>query len=514
MKQRSIRGAPKGGAWAREGRKRACAAVAAAALSTPACRAPFSASAQTPSSISNPVRRVIDARVRLGIHRSVVLGVVDHGRIEIYGVGRIGPGESRPPSEDTVYEIGSVTKVFTGLLLARGVVEGRLRLEDRLGSVLEKISSLPPSARSITLRQLATHTSGLPRDPPNLRSGDYEPTNPFAHFGEESLRRALVSSAPIVPSTDPRYSNFGFGLLGWALSKTRALPYPAVLKRDVLEPLSMVSTTIEASSGDVAQGFVYQHRVPAWHFRFTAGAGALRSTARDMLRFLRAQLEPGSTPLAEALRLAQHAHWRGSRRSVGLGWGRYPLDGGGTLFRHNGGTGGFRSFVGFVPERGRGVVVLSNSAQAGVDDLGLHELDAERYPLTLTMKRPVATEVGRFLDGAEAVASRSLAELVDLGALDTHRRHLNLLGYTYLKAGRPAAARQCFLWNTELHPDWGDGFDSLGDGYTASGMLSEALDAYLEALRREPEHAHARARVGQLRSELGVASSTVSAPAP
>ncbi|MEL6190002.1 MAG: serine hydrolase, partial [Myxococcota bacterium] len=382
--------------------------------------------------------------------------------LEVYAAGRIaGPG-SAAPTRDTLYEIGSVTKLFTGLLLARAVVQERGGLREPLSAWLGPTSGLSEAAGRLTPLQLATHTAGLPRDPPDLRSGGYDPTNPFAHVTDAALLEAVGSPQPPAPLR-PKYSNLGFGLLGWALAQAFKQPYPRALDQEVLRPLGMVATTTERPERGVARGYVYGLEVAPWSFGATAGAGALRSSARDLLRFLSAQLRPRASALPGAISLSQQAHFQDAERSIGLAWGRYRLEDGATLFRHNGGTGGFRAFIGFIPQRDRGVVVLSNSAQAGLDELGLHQLDPDRHPLPKSSRRAVATVLAPFMDGSDPAPLRPRLE----GA-DTHPRHLNLLGYTYLKAGRVAEALRCFRWNVELHPEWADGFDSLGDGYVAA----------------------------------------------
>ena len=322
---------------------------------------------------------LLEARVRGGHHAGLVVGILDGGRTRVIVAGSAGPG--RPPlSGQTLFEIGSISKAFTATLLAEMAQRGEVRLDQPVDALLPAGTRVPAGARAITLEDLATHRSGLPRLPDNLAPRD--PANPYADYDAprlyDFLRRHTLRREP---GAQYEYSNLGAGLLGHALALRAGERYDALLRRRVLEPLGLRDTRIAIPPAD-ARRFAAGHdaagdTVPGWDLGVLQGAGALRSTADDMLRFLRANLEAtAETPLGRAM-LAAHeprATVSGQLR-IALGWHvRARPDR--NLVWHNGGTGGFSSFAGFDRARQRAVVVLSNTA-ASVDDIGMHLLDPE-----------------------------------------------------------------------------------------------------------------------------------------
>jgi CubicO group peptidase (beta-lactamase class C family) len=305
-----------------------------------------------------------------------VVCVVAGGRTVTEAVGRTGAAGTLP-GPDTGFEIGSVTKVFTALLLARLAVDGRVDPDEPLAGLLDGAVVPEREGSLITLRHLATHTSGLPRLPRGmllgalLRPGTPDPYQDcHADVLLAGLERTRLRAAP---GRRFRYSNLGAGLLGLALARRTGTDYGELLHREVCAPLGLGSTAPAGGpggpdAGTLAQGHTRRGApTPYWDLADLVGAGGLRSTAADVTRFVRAQLEPAATPLEQALELTQ-VRQPGSRALsvLHLGWmGQdvHPRAGGGRLLWHNGGTGGFTSFVGFDPDRKVGVVALSNSAR-------------------------------------------------------------------------------------------------------------------------------------------------------
>lgn len=307
-----------------------------------------------------------------------VVAAVSGAATEIRGAGRLGGGDAGVPGARTVFEIGSVTKVFTALALARLAVAGTVDLDEPLGEVLgELLAELPPGARvpardgrQITLRHLATHTSGLSRLPTGmLWSALRHPSEPDPYAGctTDRLLRALAAARlSAAPGRRFRYSNFGAGLLGLALAHRAGTGYETLVAREIGTPLGLTETGVAVAPGRLAQGHTRRRRpTPEWRLADLAGAGALRSTAADLVTFLRAQLDGGTGELAEAIRLTRAVRHPISAFSwAHLGWlGQrlHPRLGGHAQLWHNGGTGGFSSFVGFDPERPIAVVALSNT---------------------------------------------------------------------------------------------------------------------------------------------------------
>ncbi|MFE1959413.1 serine hydrolase domain-containing protein [Streptomyces sp. NPDC059479] len=300
-----------------------------------------------------------------------------------------------PVTADTRFETGSLTKCFTALLLAELAARGEVSYGDPLTWLLPPGSVPAPRGGPITLLHLATHTSGLPRLPPGLLAGAAPRwfSNPYAGFRTDDLLRALARTRPSArPGERVRYSNFGVGLLGHLLG--RAVPgrlgYGELLADRVLEPLGLHRTGC-APGLQQATGYWHGRARPPWRIPGLAGAGAVRSSARDLLTLLDALLDAspcgsldaspdtpvgaspdapardGSVPLPAPLRTAladvvrPRLALRGGSRRLALVWNiRVRPDG--DVYHHSGGTRGFTAFAGFSPRHRTAVVALANTA--------------------------------------------------------------------------------------------------------------------------------------------------------
>lgn len=332
------------------------------------------------------VRALLAERIAQKRAMGLVVAVLERGkapRIHAVGVaGKVG----LPLDANTVFEIGSVTKVFTATLLADMVAKGEVKIDDPVSKYLPKSVRVPSrNGRAITLEDLATQSSGLPRLPDNLQPGDIN--NPYADYTVERLYEFL-SRYTLTRDIGSRYeySNLGMGLLGHVLALRSGKSYEELVKERILDPLGMHDTGITLTSSmqaRMAQGFDAQGTpTHPWDLPTLPGAGALRSTAGDMLKFLAASLDSSQSQLARVMsraRVARHdTDMPGN--TIGLAW--HIVDAFGTTVTwHNGGTGGFRAFVGLDDARHRGVVVLSNSSQPP-DDIAFHLLEP-RVPLDL-----------------------------------------------------------------------------------------------------------------------------------
>jgi D-alanyl-D-alanine-carboxypeptidase/D-alanyl-D-alanine-endopeptidase len=311
----------------------------------------------------------------------IVVGVIGPERRRVISYGHLEKGDPRALNGDTIFEIGSATKVFTSLLLADMVQRGEVSLDDPVAKYLPPGAKMPErNGRSITLVDVATHTSGLARMPTNFNPKDL--ANPYADYSVEQLYQFL-STYQLARDVGSQYeySNLGGGLLGHVLARRAGMDYEVLVRSRICEPLGMNSTRITLTPEMKARLAVGHNQsmeaVPNWDSPTLAGAGALRSTANDLLTFLAANLGYTKSPLAPAM-----AAMLNVRRPTGvpgleiaLGWHIFTTNGKEIVW-HNGGTGGYRSFIGFDPKAGVGVVVLSNaSTAAGVDDIGRHLLD-------------------------------------------------------------------------------------------------------------------------------------------
>lgn len=281
---------------------------------------------------------------------------------------------------DGIFELGSLTKAFTGVLLAEMAGRGEVGLDEPVEHHLPGGVSVPrEEGRQVTLVDLATHSAGLPRLPPGFDPSD--PEDPYADFTVERLYEALgrtTLEAPIGGRV--AYSNYGFGLLGHALGRAGGRSYDDLVVERVCLPLGLAETVMEVPEGLRArrvQGHDERGEpVPHWAQGAIAGAGGLEASAGDVLRFARANIDPGGTALAEALEEAQRPRLdRGDGGRIGLGWNHLPMPDGSSAVWHNGGTGGFRSSLFLHRPSGTAVVILTNTT-TDVDATALRMLAA------------------------------------------------------------------------------------------------------------------------------------------
>ena len=360
---------------------------------------------------------------------------VDGEGAAFFSAGKFSADEARVITPDTQFEIGSVTKVFTALLLAESERLGKVSRNDPAAKYLLPAGDPDQAALAkITLLSLTTHTSGLPRLPANIGANPDGNPDPYATYDRTALVAGLRLHGPTAPvGRGFAYSNFGVSVLGEALGAAWGTTYAAALETHVLAPLGLKHTTLARPGGPLPEGFAPGHgadgkRTGNWTFLACAPAGALRSSARDLAIFLAAARDSAAeSPL--------HAAWAATRvpqrpvpelgGEVGLGW-FLKGDAARPTVWHNGGTGGYRSFVGFVPG-GAGVAVLTNHS-ASVDEIGFALLgdkpprpaatavaNAEdyvgRYPLMPAFAIKVTTRGGALFGQATGQAAFPLREI-------------------------------------------------------------------------------------------------------
>ena len=312
------------------------------------------------------IRDLLEEFVEDGQSVGVVVGIVREAERIVIGAGRLADGAAGPPDGDTVFEIGSITKVFTSTALADQEVSSGLGLETPVQSLLGDDAQVPMrDGIEITLGHLATHSSGLPRLPDNLAPADW--ANPYADYTAERLYEFLADHelARDIGET-VEYSNLGYGLLGHALALSEDTDYETVIVRRILEPLEMSDTAVNLTPPQqtrMATGHDERLQpVANWDLASLAGAGSLRSTVNDLVTFLEANLGLRQTPLRAAMQRTHVPQTSDPEMGMdlGLGWLIADIDGRRFMW-HNGATGGYSSFIGFDPEAREGIVILSNS---------------------------------------------------------------------------------------------------------------------------------------------------------
>jgi serine-type D-Ala-D-Ala carboxypeptidase/endopeptidase len=282
------------------------------------------------------------------------------------------------PADDAVYEIGSITKTFTAAILADMILNKEITLDTTIGDLLPAAKDYPPEMRRLTVGKIATHSSGLPRLPGNLFATVKDQGNPYASYTTQDLDAFLRTFVPPADAK-PEYSNLGFGLLGHALATKAGKSYEQLVTGRVLVPLGMRDTSItlsESQRSRLVPGHAGGKIVANWDLPALAGAGALRSTPADMAKYLNALLDPPDTRIGRAIRMAREprSDFANGMR-IGLAWITRKSDGGKDLTWHNGGTGGYRTFIGVIPDAKVGIVVLTN-ANSNPDPIALQTLNA------------------------------------------------------------------------------------------------------------------------------------------
>jgi CubicO group peptidase (beta-lactamase class C family) len=320
----------------------------------------------------------------------IAIGTIENGKTTVVLRGET--GSTQKLGRDTVFEIGSVTKTFTGLLLAEMAGRGEVRLDEPIEDLLPKGDTAPVrGGRHITLLDLATQSSGLPRLPDNLAPRD--PRDPYAGYDDARLFEFL-SQYRLTRDIGAQYeySNVGVGLLGRLLALRAGTTYEALLRERVLDPLDMHATAVvptEAMRAHLAVGHdVDGEPAHTWSLDALAGAGGLSSSLGDMLRYLRA-VSAGDGPLGAAARMAEEPRreaFAGTR--IGLTWNTNVADG---IVWHNGETGGYRAFAGFSADRTRAIVILANSTLP-IDDIAFHWLDPALPLAAIPQTIPIARD--------------------------------------------------------------------------------------------------------------------------
>jgi CubicO group peptidase (beta-lactamase class C family) len=329
---------------------------------------------------SNPMKTDIDKKVdsvartyiQKGNTVGLSIGVIDNGVITTYGYGETIKGNKKIPNENTFFELGSITKTFTSVLLAYYVNEGKIKLNDPIIKFLPDSVAANPELKGITLLQLANHTSGLERLPDNLIPHATDPLNPYKDYTIKLLSDYLKTcKLKSKPGEQYAYSNLGVGLLGSILEGVSQQPFEQMVTQVICKPLGMFSTDQYLNpllAPSFAQIYnLHGDQTTAWDFDVLAACGALKSTVSDMLIYAKANLHPANDKLGKAIALTHQITFTKDVK-IALAWHIITVNGVNYIF-HNGGTNGSSSFLAFNPEKNIAVIVLSNAAES-TDALG------------------------------------------------------------------------------------------------------------------------------------------------
>lgn len=343
------------------------------------------ASAQIPAE----VKQEIDLRIKHEVNPSMVLAVFEQGATHYYTQGMQNKALRIPASKDSVYEIGSISKTFTALLLAQKVQAKALDLDDAVQDYWPKpFQLIDNNQQAITFKQLATHTSGLPRLPSNLSPFA---ADPYADYDRSDLLIGVEQAAPVNAGSVYAYSNFAAGLLGETLAVMDQQPFNDLVKTNILQPLNLNQTYMllsEVPEAQLAQGYAGNKPSTAWQFKALAGAGSIRSSIQDLLAYGVAHLNQSPGPMRAAMDLATQTHYQQDRLRVGLGW---HINAKGVIW-HNGGTAGFRSMLMIDPKQQKVVAAITNNNEPP-EDIVMHLIDPKQamkqhdFPVTIDVEQ-------------------------------------------------------------------------------------------------------------------------------
>ncbi len=335
------------------------------------------------------VERLLEERINGGGGTGIVVGIVDGPNVEIFSYGQLSTKNAKKVDERTLFEIGSLTKIFTTILLEEKVLQGEISLSDPVQRYLPEGFFLPErNGKAITFQHLATHTSGLPYCPTNHVVQSI--SNPYASYTKKEFDDFFQQyQLTRDPGERYEYSNVGIGLLGNLLADLEGVDYETLVTTHICQKLGMQSTVTHLTSDmfeRLARPHLGKSEVDLWDFPAFPAAGALHSCVQDLLIFLRANMGQINTPLTNPMAYSHQKICQSDNpeEDVGLGWAishRFLPE----IVWHNGGTGGYRSFLGFCKSRQRGVVILTNSTTR-IEDIGFHLID-ERYPLEATCEK-------------------------------------------------------------------------------------------------------------------------------
>ncbi|WP_183556946.1 serine hydrolase [Mucilaginibacter sp. SP1R1] len=331
----------------------------------------------TPAATSNKLLtqmdKQIEAVVRPYIQKAntvgLSVGILKDGNVSIYNYGETTRDNGELPTPNTIFEIGSITKTFTSVLLAYYVNEGKVKLTDPITKYLPDSVTVNKELRAVTLLTLSNHTSGFDRMPNNLDTKTGDELNPFKTYNKQQLFAYLKTcKLNSKPGDQYAYSNLGVGLLGTILSQISGKSFEQMVTDIICRPLMMQNTTQHLSAASLANfASVYNETgnvTTPWDFDILAPCGALHSSVNDMLIFARANMEPPANKLGKAIELTQQIT-RGFTKDakLGLAWHIIVVDGVEYYF-HNGATYGSSSFLAFNAEKKLAVIVLSNAAES------------------------------------------------------------------------------------------------------------------------------------------------------
>lgn len=459
--------------------------------------------------ITDEVKLQTQYLIEVGDNVGISIALTDGESVDYYNSGTTDLINNVLVDKKSVYEIGSISKVFTCIMLADEVLKGTMKLSDPISNYLpDNIKTPSRNGRVITLQDLATHTSGLPRMPDNFTPSN--PTNPFKDYTIE-LAYEFLNAYELKRDigSEYEYSNYGMGLLGHILELHTGKSYEELLIEKIANPCNMPNTRLVLTDNMIkhlAKPHAQGVETSNWDIISLAGAGGIRSNTIDMVAFLKANMGITKPKIYDAMVLSQQVAYENEANDfkMGLGW-HYAQNGDDTIIWHNGATGGYQSFTGFIQGAQKGVVVLGNS-DSDVGRLGMKLLGDPR-PLEKP-KASIAKVLNKEIDAngiEKGIALYNQLKKENPNDYKFDENQLNTLAYSYLTQDKNDIALALFKLNVEAFPKSSNPYDSLGEGYLKVGDTTNATINYKKSLELNPANDNATAVLSQLgvdKSEL------------
>jgi len=433
---------------------------------------------------STEVSRLGSAFVSAGRSDGLSIALVKDGKVAFFNFGSV------LPTEQTVYEIGSITKVFTSLLLAHAVTEGRINLQDDIRRYLPgDYPNLSWNGKPVHVIDLADTTSALPDNLPDFSKiqGAVLLTKALQQYSRQNFLHDLTSVKLVdLPGKSPRHSNLAAELLGVILEKVYGDTYQSLLARYVEQPFRMQPGIGEARAALLATGYDSRHvAMPATNEASIMAAGGLRYSTSDMARFLSAELASDG----EAMQLSQKPAWGDpASAAVAFNWNLTRNVDNQLRLHASGGTLGFASYIEVYPALGYGIVLLTN--RSGETESMLQNLAQDVFDKVIG--EPALDALRSALEQANYHDVQKVVATVRMRYPNLHLTELYVNQWAGgLLSNRPVAAIALSKYNTEKWPNSSDASESLGYAYEVSGDKRRAVEQYRLALKLDPGNGEA-----------------------
>ncbi|UFH54243.1 serine hydrolase [Spirosoma sp. KNUC1025] len=434
-------------------------------------------------------------------HVGLSIGIIQNGKTTFYNFGTSEKGKSQLPTQNTIYEIGSITKTFGSLLLAKAVVEKKVSLEDDIRKYLDgNYPNLAFEDKPIKLVHLTNLTSELPDNFPdkpdrfkqaNPDSIPFRIVNELTTYTKQDFCNDMHAVAlRAAPGQNPRHSNVAAQLVGYILEKIYQKPYEELIKTQIEQPLQMRNTFgPETSSDQFAIGYDGKgNRMPAFTLKAMQAAGGLRYSAADLLKYAAYQLDERN----KAVQLSHQLTWGNVENlALGLNWFLHKTIDSKRQLEHSGGTFGFASFCDLYPDQKTGIVLLANNSDQSTQGQ-LQELSGKI--MNALYGEPVALTALN-----EGLKNRGYAQVIDV-VKEVHTKHpelylsenyVNGWGYTLVGQGKLQDALEIFKLNVSLYPQGWNTYDSLAENYEHMGNRAAAITNYKRSLALNPQNTNA-----------------------